>query len=181
MFKSKKNNLNITTTDTLIGEGTVFDGKIKSEASIRIEGTITGDIQCAGDVAVGEKGVVKSHISARDVIIAGSVHGNVTSKGKVTITSKGKLYGNAVANSLVIDEGGIFQGTSKSEANTTPAPEQASNLNESVPPQQSMPQQGQYVPGAIPGKPYGGGFAGGSGGGFAGGGTGLAGTGGAFQ
>jgi cytoskeletal protein CcmA (bactofilin family) len=113
MFKGKKRPINPNTTDTLIGEGTNFEGRIKSEASIRIEGHITGDVECTGDVTVGEKGSVKSNISARDIIIAGTVTGNIVTKGKLTITSTGSLHGNISATSFIIDEGGIFQGTSK--------------------------------------------------------------------
>ncbi|MGG1553572.1 bactofilin family protein [Paenibacillus ferrarius] len=116
MFKKGKNLLNPNTTDTLIGEGTVFEGRIKSEASLRIEGTITGDVDCAGDVIIGENGVVKSNISARDVVLAGSVHGNITTKGKLTITSTGALHGNLSAASFIIEEGGVFQGSSKMES-----------------------------------------------------------------
>jgi cytoskeletal protein CcmA (bactofilin family) len=118
MFKGKKHAINPSTTDTLIGEGSVFEGRIKSEASIRIEGHLTGDIDCAGDVTVGEKGVARSNISARDVIIAGQVNGNVTTKGKLTILSTGQLYGNTNSASFVIEEGGIFQGMSKMDKNS---------------------------------------------------------------
>jgi cytoskeletal protein CcmA (bactofilin family) len=117
MFKGKRNTGDLNKTDTLIGEGTVFEGKIKSEASIRIEGQITGDVDCAGDVIVGENGVVKSNIQARDVILAGTVTGNILCKGKLTIRPSGKLYGNTTAQSLIIDEGGVFQGMSKMEQN----------------------------------------------------------------
>ncbi|MGG6310604.1 bactofilin family protein [Paenibacillus macerans] len=105
--------LDPNTTDTLIGEGSVFEGKIRSDAGVRIEGQITGDIECEGDVTVGEKGVVHSNILARNIIIAGTVNGNVQAKSKLSITSKGKLYGNMVATSLSIEEGSVFEGTSK--------------------------------------------------------------------
>ncbi|WP_246627595.1 bactofilin family protein [Paenibacillus solanacearum] len=114
MFK-KKQTINPNGTDTLIGEGTVFEGKISSAAGVRIEGQLTGDVRSEGDVIVGEQAKVKSHIAARDIVIAGVVHGNVTAKGKLTITSKGQLFGNANAASLIIDEGGVFQGISKME------------------------------------------------------------------
>ncbi|TXK76357.1 polymer-forming cytoskeletal protein [Paenibacillus sp. N3.4] len=127
MFKSKKNNMNPNTTDTLIGEGTIFEGRIKSEASIRVEGSITGDIECAGDVIIGEQGSVKSNISARDVILAGTVQGNIVTKGKLTITSTGSLQGNISAASFIIEEGGLFQGTSKMDTKT---PEISSSSNE---------------------------------------------------
>ncbi|WP_202556416.1 bactofilin family protein [Paenibacillus silvestris] len=134
MFKSKKNLMNPNTTDTLIGEGTTFEGRIKSEASIRIEGGITGDIECAGDVIIGERGVVKSNVSARDVILAGNVHGNIITKGKLTITSTGSLYGNISAASFIIEEGGQFQGNSKMEtATATAAPQPKNELDSNNP------------------------------------------------
>jgi cytoskeletal protein CcmA (bactofilin family) len=111
MFKSKK--INPNNEDTIIGEGTIFEGKVKSEASVRVEGQIIGDMVCTGDVTIGEKGVVRSNISARGVTIAGTVHGNVTTTGKLIITSIGTLNGNTNAQSLIIDEGGIFLGTSR--------------------------------------------------------------------
>ena len=119
MFKGKKKQINPNITDTLVGEGSHFEGRIKSEASLRIEGMVTGDMECTGDVTVGERGIVKSNISARNIIIAGSVHGNIMSKGILKITATGKLYGNTTTASLMIDEGGLFQGTSKMEVKST--------------------------------------------------------------
>lgn len=113
MFKGKKQSVNPDTMDTLIGEGTIFEGKITSAAGVRIEGQLTGDISCEGDVTIGEKANVKSSISSRDITIAGTVHGNAKAKGKITITSKGELYGNVSGPSFIIEEGGIFQGISK--------------------------------------------------------------------
>lgn len=122
MFKSKKHEINPSTTDTLIGEGSVFEGKIKSEASIRIEGQLTGDIDCTGDVTIGQKGIVRSNINARDVIIAGQVNGNVTTKGRLTIMPTGQLNGNTNSASFIIEEGGLFQGTSKMDKNGSGTP-----------------------------------------------------------
>lgn len=125
MMKFRNNNKQVkvdpNTTDTLIGEGSVFEGKIRSDAGVRIEGQITGDIECEGDVTVGEKGVVHSNILARNIIIAGTVHGNMHAKNKLSITSKGKLYGNMVATALSIEEGSIFEGTSKMGGGTLEA------------------------------------------------------------
>lgn len=118
MFKSKR--VDVSSTDTLIGEGSVFEGKIKSEASLRVEGQMIGDIECGGDVTIGEGGKAKSNITARNVVIAGTVNGNVTTRGTLTLTSTGQLYGNTSAQSLVVSEGAIFQGTSRMEAKGAP-------------------------------------------------------------
>jgi cytoskeletal protein CcmA (bactofilin family) len=111
MFKKKK--INVNDTDTLIGEGSLFEGKINSDASIRVEGQMIGDIECKGDLTVGEKGQLKSNINARNVTIAGSLYGNVNTNGCLTIMETGQLHGNVVCKTIVIAEGGVFQGINK--------------------------------------------------------------------
>jgi cytoskeletal protein CcmA (bactofilin family) len=116
MFKNKKaDRMDPNTTDTLIGEGSLFEGKIKSQASIRVEGQIVGDIECEGDVTIGENGVARSNIKARNVVLAGKVYGNLQAKGMLTIRASGHLHGNLTAQELAIEAGGIFQGSSKME------------------------------------------------------------------
>ncbi|GIO40071.1 hypothetical protein J41TS12_49320 [Paenibacillus antibioticophila] len=128
MFKSNKAaKVDPNTTDTLIGEGSVFEGKIKSAAGVRVEGQIIGDIECEGDVTIGEKGVVQSNIFARNVIIAGTVNGNIQARSKLSITAKGKLFGNMSAASISIEEGSIFEGTSRMAGGTgAPVQDEAS-------------------------------------------------------
>ena len=112
MFKDNKR---LGTTDTLIGQGTHIDGKLTSEAGIRIEGEYHGEIECNGDVIIGECGIVKSAITARDVIVAGKVIGDITTKGRLTITASGQIHGNIVTGSLLIQDGGSFNGSSRME------------------------------------------------------------------
>lgn len=109
---SKLKQIDTKTTDTLIGGSTICEGKIMSEASLRIEGQMNGDIECAGDITIGENAVVQSNIQARDVIVAGKVKGNIHTKGKLIVTSSGVLVGNIDVRSFIIQEGGIFQGSS---------------------------------------------------------------------
>jgi cytoskeletal protein CcmA (bactofilin family) len=122
MFKSK---INVAKTDTLLGENTIIEGTIRSQASMRIEGRVVGEVRCDGDLTVGEKANVESHITARNVTIAGKVKGDVTASGKLAITSTGQLIGNVSAASLTIEEGAVFSGTSMmSTAANEPAKKQ---------------------------------------------------------
>lgn len=128
MFKSKpaSGKINPDSTDTLIGEGTLFEGKIRTEASIRIEGTINGDIISSGDVIIGENGCANSNVTARDLVLAGQLNGDVEVRGKLTICASGVLNGNIAAQSLIIESGGVFNGNSKmpvSKAVVTAAPQ----------------------------------------------------------
>lgn len=123
MFKNgKKTKIDPNSTDTLIGEGSTFEGKIKSEAGLRVEGHIVGDIDCAGDVTIGEHGTASSHVKARNVVIAGKVTGNVAASGKLTIKSTGQLNGNLSALELSIESGAVFHGQSTMDVKDAPAP-----------------------------------------------------------
>lgn len=112
MFKENKKT---TATDTLIGQGTLIEGTLASEASIRIEGEYRGDIECKADIIIGECGVARSNISAKDVVVAGKVIGDVTAGGRLTITSSGSVQGSIQAYALLIQDGGIFSGTCRME------------------------------------------------------------------
>jgi cytoskeletal protein CcmA (bactofilin family) len=110
MFGKSKSAKNVSATDTFIGEGTIIEGKLVTSASLRIEGTVIGDIECSGDVTIGDKGIVRSIIAARNVFNAGAIEGSVQAKGKLTITSRGRVDGNVQVGALHVSEGGIFKG-----------------------------------------------------------------------
>lgn len=135
MLKSK-HSMSPNSTDTLVGEGSIFDGTMKSKASIRIQGHIKGDMDCLGDVIIGEQGAVQSNISARSVTVAGTVQGNITASEKIIITATGKVFGNLSSKVFVVNEGAVFRGactmtsgeTAKPAAsNTVPFKEKAEN------------------------------------------------------
>ncbi|TFE27265.1 bactofilin family protein [Cohnella luojiensis] len=114
MFKDNKK-LASGVTDTLIGAGTEMNGYLKSMAGVRIEGAYQGDIESNGDIVIGEGGIAKSNITARDVTIAGKVYGDVHTRGKLLITPTGQLHGNSHASILLVQEGGILNGSSQME------------------------------------------------------------------
>lgn len=118
MFKENKR---WSASDTLIGQGTRAEGTLSCQASLRIEGEYRGDIDCKEDVIVGESGVVRSNISAKDVTISGKVYGDITTTGRLTIMSSGELHGSATAASLIVQDGGILSGSCRMERPAEPA------------------------------------------------------------
>jgi len=102
-------------TDTLVGAGTMFSGLMKSDTDVRIEGDYQGDIESKGSIVIGEGGVAKSNITARDVTIAGKVYGDVHTFGKLVITATGQLHGNSQSAILLVQEGGVLNGSSQME------------------------------------------------------------------
>lgn len=99
-----------TKVSTVLGAGTVFDGNFKTTETVRVDGTVNGNCVSEGELILGEEGVVKGNVSARNVIISGRVDGDIASLGKLEILSTGKVNGNISARSLAIDEGASFDG-----------------------------------------------------------------------
>ncbi len=99
-----------TKVNTLIGEGTVFDGNMTSSDTIRIDGTINGNCVCEETLIVGTEGQIIGNITAQNIIISGRVQGDIIANGKLEFLPTGRLTGNITANALVIDEGAYFDG-----------------------------------------------------------------------
>ena len=58
---------------TIIGPGAVFKGDIVAPEAIRIDGTLTGNCECKGNLILGTEGQIKGNIKAQNVILSGKV------------------------------------------------------------------------------------------------------------
>jgi cytoskeletal protein CcmA (bactofilin family) len=100
---------------SLIGEGISVVGTVHLHDNVlRLDGHMEGGIIGRGTLIMGEKGLLQGEIQVGRVILGGRVEGKVTAQESIHITPTGKLFGTAVTSQLVIDEGGIFEGESKS-------------------------------------------------------------------
>ena len=106
----KKSKFNNSLVSTVIGEEASIKGVIHTQRSIRIEGTIEGEINSQGEVHIGEKSHVKANIIGKTVIVSGEVIGNIEAIKGLQICKTGKVYGNISGDQLIIEEGGIYKG-----------------------------------------------------------------------
>lgn len=109
-------------TETIIGAETVIEGKLTIGTSVRIDGHVYGEIDCKGDVTIGDNGYAEEKITARNLNIAGTVKGQLFVNEKIHIHPTGKLIGHAEMASIVMEEGAYFQGESKMERDDAPQP-----------------------------------------------------------
>lgn len=104
----RKNEIQIS---TIIGMTAVCDGDFKAEGSIRIDGTVNGNVTVTDCVIVGASGCINGDINSKRVIIGGEVYGNLNVPEKVELTSTARVIGDITTGGLVIDEKAIFQGS----------------------------------------------------------------------
>ena len=97
----------------VIEKGCEFEGKLCFEGTLRIGGTFRGEIYTNDVLVIGEGAVVNAEIEAGTIIINGEVTGNIVAKHRVEIHRPAVFRGNIVTPSLMVDEGVIFEGSSK--------------------------------------------------------------------
>ncbi len=96
--------------NTIIGKGTVVQGDMRVQNSLRVDGTINGNVTVTDTVVIGKEGEVEGHIQAKHAFLAGRVRGNIIAQGKVSLETKAVVSGDIRASRLIVEEGAIFNG-----------------------------------------------------------------------
>ena len=99
------------TVESIIGHDACLEGTLSSKGTLRIDGRVKGAVLCEGMVVIGSEGYVEGEITSYDVFIAGEFRGNVTAKNRLEIAENGKVYGDITTAKIVIDPGGLFEGS----------------------------------------------------------------------
>ncbi len=98
----------------LLGAGSRFDGLISFEGTLRIDGTVYGQIICKNKkpsmVIITEMAMVEADIVADIVVISGTVSGNIKAVDKLEIIAPGRLEGLVYTSDFSIGDGALFQG-----------------------------------------------------------------------
>lgn len=102
----KGDNLN-----SIIGEGSVFQGNFFINGSIEIDGKFEGQLKAQAQVIIGEAGKVKTPvIEAAKVIIAGTLIGNIKATEEVNLLETGRILGDIETPILNMQKGVVFNG-----------------------------------------------------------------------
>src|SRR5512147_2757102 len=93
---------------TLIGEEAYFHGVLSVKGSLRVEGSVEGDVSDAVLVEVGKKGRIKGNVAAEVLSVAGVVEGDVVASRSVELLAQSRIKGNIRTPSLKVEEGARF-------------------------------------------------------------------------
>jgi len=96
--------------NSVIGPGSVFEGKFYISGSLKIDGKFEGDIKTDETLVVGETGKVKTNISAKEVTVSGTMIGNIRAENEVKLESTGRILGDITAPSINIAKGVVAKG-----------------------------------------------------------------------
>ena len=95
--------------NTVIGRGSVSEGKFKIETGVRVDGTLRGELTSSGTLIVGETGVIEADVAVRDALISGRIVGNLEAEDKVHLQSQASFIGKLKTRLPVVEEGAVFK------------------------------------------------------------------------
>src|SRR5262245_56021235 len=102
------------TLSGFVGAGTTISGEATFKAMLRIDGHFSGRITSStGALLVGSGGQVDANVEVAVATIQGVVDGDIIAGQRIELGRAGKLNGNIQTPSLVIEQGGVFEGSCK--------------------------------------------------------------------
>lgn len=95
---------------SVVSIGSTWQGNLKVDGGVRIEGQMTGEIEAKGTVFVVEGAQVDAKVRAALVIIAGDFKGEVTCTERLEIRPTGQVKADMITKALMIHEGAFIEG-----------------------------------------------------------------------
>ena len=137
------------TLNTIIGRGTLVEGKMKVDNSVRIDGTFKGELICSGSLTISQTGEAFAQLQGKEIYINGTACGTVHAT-KVRLDSQARVSGEIHTCSLSVSEGAILHGTccmedektkgeKKNAANTLPERKIPADGNPRTPAKETSP------------------------------------------
>ena len=96
--------------EVLISKNTSINGNININGCTRIDGVIDGTLAVDSDLFIGETGVIRATVYAKNATISGAVTGNIACKGRLELMGTARIIGDIKCGTLIIAEGAVFKG-----------------------------------------------------------------------
>lgn len=101
--------------ETIVGKDSEFRGEVSVAGTIRIDGTLEGDVR-ADWVVVGETGTIRGNVRSRGTVTGGKIEGNIEASEIAELKPGSNVSGEIRTGRLVVSEGAVFDGICRMSA-----------------------------------------------------------------
>lgn len=102
------------TLSGFVGSGTELTGETTFKAMLRVDGHLSGKItSSSGTLIVGATGKIDANVEVAVAVVHGVVNGDIIASQRLELGRAAKVNGNIQTPSLIIEQGGIFEGNCK--------------------------------------------------------------------
>ncbi len=86
-----------------------MEGDSETDGSLRIEGTIRGDVRAGKSVVIGKDGLLEGSLYTQDAVIGGKVLGAVYAESQLELQATSEISGEIQARRMRVEEGCTLQ------------------------------------------------------------------------
>lgn len=108
---SLKSGLILPDEVAFIGKDVEFKGIITYSGTVRVDGSLDGEIHTEGGLLVGPEAVLKAKVTAGTVVCHGTIHGDIQAKDQIVLCAPAVVQGSLTTPVLSMEEGVLFNGT----------------------------------------------------------------------
>ena len=94
----------------VIANGSKWQGTLKVDDSVRVDGTFSGEIQAKGTIHVAEGAQVDAKVRAAFVVIGGHFRGEIRCEHRVDLLPRSRVNGDVISKVLNVHEGAVLDG-----------------------------------------------------------------------
>lgn len=117
-------------TATTLSDTTQFDGVIRFNNSLKINGNYSGKVEANGILVIGPNAKIKGDVTCDEIIVGGEIRGNIFARKRLELLDSAKLYGDIKTSKLKIADGVVFEGKcemTQSNPNNPPSAQPVQN------------------------------------------------------
>ena len=100
----------VSGTPTLVGAGSMFEGRLEVSGPMALGGTVVGDGAINGALSISRDGHWHGNVSARSAVVTGRITGDVTVDAKLEIGKTAVIRGRVRAQVIAIADGAVVDG-----------------------------------------------------------------------
>jgi cytoskeletal protein CcmA (bactofilin family) len=95
---------------TFLDPGTQVSGKLNFTTPTRIDGRLRGEVRASDLLVIAKGGQVQGTVWPTSLVVAGEVRGQILGAERVEIQAGGRVTGTIETKTLILVEGGTFEG-----------------------------------------------------------------------
>ncbi len=96
--------------NTILGDGSRFNGSLHVEGSVRVDGTYDGVLTATETIIIGRTGFAKADLQAREILVSGRIDGKLTAAERVELHEGAHVDGDVFSQHFMIADGVVFNG-----------------------------------------------------------------------
>ena len=100
----------VSSSPTFIGAGSTLTGDLECGGDLVVAGSVKGDSSVRGSFTLSEGGRWEGRISAANAVVSGEIEGTLNVAEKLEIRATARLRGALSARSIAVARGAVIEG-----------------------------------------------------------------------